>query len=39
VSHAKIAGALKSIGKGGEALESFRQAHAIMVRRICCRRR
>jgi hypothetical protein len=32
VSHAKIADALKSMGKGGEALESLRQGHAIMVR-------
>jgi hypothetical protein len=32
VSHAKIADALKSMGKGGEALESLRLGHAIMVR-------
>jgi hypothetical protein len=32
VSHAKIADALKNTGRGGEALESLRQGHAIMVR-------
>ena len=32
MSYAKIANALKSMGKGGEALESLRQGHAIMVR-------
>jgi hypothetical protein len=32
VSHAKIADALKSMGKGVEALELLRQGHATMIR-------